>query len=108
MPSVDQSVATAAGNAVLKAVFEAINGLRRELVWGTMRRSVLRPEVREFFAAQHEQIVTAIAERDPQAAAEAMDRHLRWLEQTYASIAAVRGGTEEPQFGPDPEQIPDR
>lgn len=104
-----QSIAMAAGNAVLKAVFEAINGLRREIVWGTMRRSVLRPEVREFFAAQHEEIVTAIADRDPQAAAEAMNRHLRWLEQTYASIAAVRGGdAEAPQFGPDPEQIPDR
>lgn len=103
-----QAIAAAAGNAVLKAVFEAVNGLRREIVWGTMRRSALRPEVREFFSAQHARIVDAIAERDPQAAAEAMNHHLKWLEQTYASIAAVRGSEKEaPQFGPSPEQIPD-
>lgn len=102
-----QAIAAASGNAVLKAAFEGLNGLRRDLVWGTMRRAVLRPEVREFFSAQHDGIVRAIASREPAAAGDAMVQHLRDLELTYASIAAVRGKADAPQFGPAPEKIPE-
>ena len=103
-----QAIAASAGNSILKAIFEGVNGLRRDVVWGTMRRSVLRPEVREFFSNQHAAIVAAIAERDAVGAATSMTRHLRWLEQTYASIAAVRDDeSNAPQFGPTPEEIPE-
>src|SRR5690606_1781389 len=101
-----REVAGAGGNSVLKAVFEALNGLRKEVVWGTLRKSILRPEVRRFFSGQHDEVVAAIADRDPHRAAEAMATHLRSLEQTYASVAEVRGnGGQSPQFGPNPEDI---
>lgn len=95
-----RAIAAATGNTVLEAVFEAVNDLRRAIVWGTMRRSVLRPQAREYFSRQHEQIASAIAERDAAAATAAMQRHLQALEQTYRSVASIRvHGGGELRFG---------
>jgi DNA-binding FadR family transcriptional regulator len=95
-----RAIAAAAGNPVLEAVFEAVNDLRRAIVWGTMRRSILRPQAREYFSAQHEVILQAIAERDATAAQAAMQRHLQALEQTYRSVASIRDqGEGELRFG---------
>lgn len=85
-----RGIAKASGNHVLFAVFQAINELRREIIWGSMRNWVLRPQAREYFSVQHETILKAITIRDSNAAALAMHNHLRSLERTYSSVTADR------------------
>ncbi len=69
-------VAQATGNGVLLALLDSLNTIRRAITWGRLRRGPQRPAADHHSFAEHEAIVAAIGERDPEAAASAMRRHL--------------------------------
>jgi len=74
-------IADGAHNEVLSAVYDVLAGIRRTVVWGRLRQDGPRPPADHHSFAEHEVIVTAIAERDRLAATSAMQRHLRSVER---------------------------
>jgi DNA-binding FadR family transcriptional regulator len=84
------TIAAACGNGLLRALYDALNAVRKEVVWGAMSRTVLRPEQRERSSRQHARIVEAIAHRDPEQAAKAMREHLDFIAETYRSLDVLR------------------
>jgi DNA-binding FadR family transcriptional regulator len=69
--------AVATHNAVLIDVSRLLIAARRQPVWGGLKRRSFNPERHRCYCAEHEQIVIAIRDRDPQLAREAMRDHLR-------------------------------
>jgi DNA-binding FadR family transcriptional regulator len=75
-----RAVAEAAHNALLLALFDMLNGVRRAVVWGRLRDERPRPPPDHHSFAEHEAVVAAIAERNRASAASAMRRHLQHVE----------------------------
>ena len=71
-----RTVAEAAGNSVLTALFDQLNAVRRAIVWGRLRDKPDHPPADHHSFAQHDAIVLAISERNQEAAYEAMRDHL--------------------------------
>lgn len=65
-----------AGNALLLAIYEGINAVRRTAKWRTLRTAVLTATKRDRYVAQHQDIIEAISARDSAGAYEAMTSHI--------------------------------
>lgn len=76
-----RAVAEATDNALLVALFEQLNQVRRAVAWDNVIRTSERPPKDHTSFDQHERIVRAIETRSPAEAQEAMRAHL-------ASVAA--------------------
>lgn len=74
-------VAEAADNRLLLALFDALNAVRRAVVWGVLRSSERRPPVDHPSFEQHDRIIAAIERRDQEAARQGMYLHLRSVER---------------------------
>ncbi|MEQ8968355.1 MAG: FCD domain-containing protein [Azospirillaceae bacterium] len=74
-------IAEAADNRLLLALFDALNAVRRAVVWGRLRAEPTRPPRDHHSFAEHERIVAAIVERDIDGAGKAMFGHLRSVER---------------------------
>lgn len=81
-----RAVAVASGSTLLLSLFETINVARREIAWGAMRNSALKPERRDKFTGEHEPIVRAIRARDGEAAWAAMLAHMETIKDIYDEI----------------------
>jgi DNA-binding FadR family transcriptional regulator len=71
-----ETIARAARNPVVEAVYETISNVRRAVVWGRLRATPVRPPPDHHSFADHDRIVEAIRERDQAEAGRAMRRHL--------------------------------
>lgn len=72
-----RAVAEASQNALLLAVFDTLNAVRRAVVWGRLRDQDPHPPADHHSFAEHEAIAQAIEERNLAAAANAMRLHLQ-------------------------------
>lgn len=72
-----QQIAQASNNTVLVGLFDALNAIRRAVVWGRLRVEPTQPPSDHHSFSEHEQIVDAIEQRDLSGAANAMRIHLR-------------------------------
>lgn len=70
-------IALATGNRLLLALFDALNGVRRAVVWGALRPDRQKPPEDHHSFAEHDMIAAAIADRNLDGAAAAMYCHLR-------------------------------
>lgn len=70
-------IASATRHQLFTALFVTVDGLRTELAWGKLQRRSRTDEWLDQARAEHERIVVALSDRDPDAAAEAMRDHLR-------------------------------
>jgi DNA-binding FadR family transcriptional regulator len=75
-----RQIAEATHNLVVLMLFDALNVVRRTVVWGRLRVAHNRPPHDHHSFAEHERIVQATAERDREGAARAMRDHLRSVE----------------------------
>lgn len=75
-----RAIAQASRNALLLAVFDTINAVRRAVVWGRLRDDLARPPADHHSFADHDAIVDAIEERNLGAAANRMRLHLQRVE----------------------------
>lgn len=71
------SFAVATHNTVLVNVSSLLLAVRRQPVWGGLKRRTFNPERHRCYCEEHERIVAAVRERDPQAARDAMREHLQ-------------------------------
>jgi GntR family transcriptional repressor for pyruvate dehydrogenase complex len=72
-----RKVAECAGNALFRALFEMIIKVREKADWARVRQYYFRHDGARRSYEEHRVIIDAISERDPQAAAAAMQDHLR-------------------------------
>jgi DNA-binding FadR family transcriptional regulator len=95
-------IAEATQNALLLALLDTLNAVRRAVAWGRLRVEKVKPAPTHHSFEEHEAIVAAIAERDLDRAAAAMRRHLESVErnllraraQPEAAAAEFRAGAE--------------
>lgn len=85
-------IADASRNEVVVALFDALNAVRRAVVWGRLRSSHERPPADHHSFAEHERIVAAIAERDRDGAADAMRIHLMTVQRKLLEARRVAAG----------------
>jgi DNA-binding FadR family transcriptional regulator len=71
-----RAIAEASHNALLLALFDTLNAVRRAVVWGRLREERPAPPADHHSFAEHEAIVAAIEERDRSDAANRMRLHL--------------------------------
>lgn len=74
-------VAEATGNRLLLALFDALNAVRRAVVWGMLRSGNQKPPPDHHSFAEHDAIIAAIERRDMDGASRAMHLHLRAVQQ---------------------------
>jgi DNA-binding FadR family transcriptional regulator len=86
--SLHRAIALASRNRTLVALFNGLNAVRKEIVWGRIRPQRKRMERRQqhIFSEQHMVIVRAIGSRDADAARQAMRQHLESFSNLYHSI----------------------
>jgi DNA-binding FadR family transcriptional regulator len=70
------SFAVATHNTVLINVSSMLIDARHQPIWGGLKRRSFNPERHRCYCTEHQQIVAAVRERDPQAARDAMREHL--------------------------------
>jgi DNA-binding FadR family transcriptional regulator len=81
-----RQIAQASRNTVLLGLFDALNAIRRAVVWGRLRIEPARPPADHHSFAEHDAIVVAIAHRDLGGAATAMRNHLRSVERRLIPV----------------------
>jgi len=86
-----RTIAVAAQNSLLLALFDTLNAVRRTVVWGRLRIDPAGPPADHHSFAEHQTIVAAIRDRDREAAAAALRRHLAAVE---ANLMRVRDAAE--------------
>lgn len=72
-----RQIAEASGNMVLLGLFDALNAIRRTVVWGRLRPGPARPPEDHHSFVEHASIVDGIEDRDLARAASAMRLHLK-------------------------------
>lgn len=72
-----RSIAEGTDNVLLLALFDQLNQVRRAVAWGAVTRETVRPPANHSSFAEHRAIADAIAQRNPEAAYEAMRSHIR-------------------------------
>ncbi|MEQ9327201.1 MAG: FCD domain-containing protein [Rhodospirillales bacterium] len=89
-----RTVAEAAGNNVLTALFDQLNAIRRTVVWGRVRDPGGRPPADHHSFAEHDRLLEALIDRDPIAAERAMEAHLDTVENRLRGVP-VRSAVRE-------------
>lgn len=74
-------IAESTQNALLLALLDTLNAVRRAVVWGRLRVDKVKPAPDHHSFEDHEAIVAAIADRDLDRAASAMRAHLENVER---------------------------
>ncbi|MGJ3264686.1 MAG: FadR/GntR family transcriptional regulator [Salinarimonas sp.] len=72
-----RSIAEACDNLLLLDLFDHLNRVRRAVAWGAVSRETAKPPAHHSSFAEHAAIAAAIAERNREAAYEAMRAHIR-------------------------------
>lgn len=71
-----RTMASAARNSFLLAIFDAINDVRRNELWGRLKEKTVNPERRTVYEGQHAELVRLIRDRDTEGAERTMHEHL--------------------------------
>lgn len=77
-----RAVAEAAHNALLLAVFDAVNEVRNQPAWSKVWHTAIQPR-RELVRRQHLAIVDAIARRNADAARDATFEHIQTIDEFF-------------------------
>jgi DNA-binding FadR family transcriptional regulator len=75
------AIAAAARNSLLSAVFDGINAIREERIWGQLKQASFTPTRRGGYMHEHRAIVDAIADRNAEASTRVMREHLERIRQ---------------------------
>lgn len=74
-------IAEASGNRLLLALFDALNSVRRAVVWGHLRPNREKPSADHHSFSEHDDIIAAIENRDMEGASRAMHTHLQAVQR---------------------------
>ena len=83
-----RTIAEAAHNNLLLSMFNALNALREDKLWGQLKNATVTAERKETYSAQHRGIIEAIEARSVVDAERRMRRHLETVRDDLFSAAA--------------------
>ena len=84
-----RAMAEAAHNQLLFGLFEAINAIRQEEIWGRLKEASLTGACKKTYIAQHSDCLDAIRGRDPDRARTLMSDHLETVKSNMFGIVAA-------------------
>ena len=85
-----RAMAEAAHNQLLFGLFEAINAIRQEEIWGRLKEASLTGARKKTYIAQHSDCLHAIRGRDPDRARTLMSDHLGTVKSNmFGTVAAA-------------------
>ncbi len=85
-----RAMAEAAHNQLLFGLFEAINAIRQEEIWGRLREASLTGARKKTYIAQHSDCLDAIRGRDPDRARTLISDHLGTAKSNmFGTVAAA-------------------
>jgi DNA-binding FadR family transcriptional regulator len=91
-----RAIAAATGNALLVSLFDALNAVRRAVVWGRLRSYRLTPDLDHHSFAEHDLIFGAIVDRDLEEASRRMREHLLSVRRNLLEPERQRDGQAWP------------
>lgn len=71
-----RAIALGAHNMLLLVLFDAVNAIRQEPIWGRLKEASLTPERQKLYLAQHRDCIDSIRDRNAGAAEQTMLAHL--------------------------------
>lgn len=87
-----RQIAQSAGNRLFLSIFDVINQVRQDEAWQAIReRARSSGNAVNISFAQHDDIIDAIAARDPVRAGEAMRQHLLMLQERLVRATSMEG-----------------
>lgn len=75
------AIASSTGNSLLISLFESINRLREDNLWGRLKEASFSRSRHQFYCRQHRKLVDVIADRDAVAAERMMHTHLEAVQK---------------------------
>jgi DNA-binding FadR family transcriptional regulator len=81
-----RAIAEAASNSLLLAIFDLIDRIRQDMNWQALRERARSKDKLSAQVEQHQQIVTAIAQREAHAAEQAMREHLELVREGLLKV----------------------
>ena len=74
--SLHRTITESSRNALLLAVFNAVDSVRKQKIWGQLKEATLNPERKRSYMRQHSLLVSAICGRNANEAEQLMRTHL--------------------------------
>jgi DNA-binding FadR family transcriptional regulator len=90
-----RTIAEAAGNSLLLAIFDMVDRIRQDMTWRLLRERARSGQRQQTYVEQHRRVIAAIAQREAHAAEQAMREHLE----------LVRDGLLKVMTSPLPDRI---
>lgn len=87
-----RTIAQAAHNSLLLAVFDAVNAVRTQTSWGRLQQLALSKQGQRTYWGHHRAVVTAIAEREATRAERLMYEHIACVRDAMAGRAPAAAG----------------
>ncbi len=85
-----RQIAKAAGNQLFLSIFDVVNRVRQDDAWRAVRERARAANQRQAMVlVQHEEIIEAIASKDPARAGEAMRGHLLGLQENMLRVTSL-------------------
>jgi len=76
-----QAIAASTGNSLLISLFEAVNSLRQDNLWGRLKEASFSRSRHQSYCRQHRKLVDAIMDRDAVTAERTMRTHLEAVQK---------------------------
>lgn len=82
-----RTIAEAAHNSLLLSVLNIVNEMRKDKLWGQLKKSAVTPEKMIEYSAQHQECIEAINDRNVMRAERAMVQHLELVKKDLLSVS---------------------
>jgi len=76
-----EAIATSTGNSLLISFFKAVNSLREDKIWGSLKEASLNRKRQDLYCRQHRNLVKAISDRNALEADSVMRSHLEEVQK---------------------------
>jgi DNA-binding FadR family transcriptional regulator len=81
-----RTIAEAAGNSLLLAIFDMVDRIRQDTTWRLLRERARSGERQQIYVEQHRRVIAAIAQREAHAAEHAMREHLELVREGLLKV----------------------
>jgi DNA-binding FadR family transcriptional regulator len=81
-----RTIAEAAGNSLLLAIFDIVDRIRQDTTWRLLRERARSGERQQIYVEQHRRVIAAIAQREAHAAEQAMREHLELVRDGLLTV----------------------
>jgi DNA-binding FadR family transcriptional regulator len=89
-----RAIAEASGNGPMISAVDQIIRIKKHTPWTITRAKTFVPALKERYSSEHRAVLDAIANHDPQAAEQAMDRHIKGISSSIGPAVLESARTD--------------